>query len=319
MKINKVTLLLSALFSSALSANVVVEATSDEATPIVEVTGGNVSFDRAIKNTGNEVLNLRYYDTLVFPNGELYNRSNAANLTLTAGQVFAQAQPRISVLPEFPAGEYKYILSVYNKVTGEITSANFTFNKKYSEHESRSCAEILANGLSTGSGVYSIKPDNVQSPYKVYCDMETHGGGWTLVGIKSKTQPNVQVDELLSLDQKANVITDQKWAGFKYTAQEMLVTADNDTAAILDMVTLNSANCTPLANSLTDDVLAHAESAGCTGAGQDYSFLNSAKFKTSVYDYSNTKFIIERFGNGWGVGGNGPYHYNAQNMWLYVR
>jgi hypothetical protein len=48
----------------------------------------------------------------------------------------------------------------------------------------RSCKEILDNNASTVSGVYSIDPDGVtgaQLSTTCYCDMDTDGGGWTLV------------------------------------------------------------------------------------------------------------------------------------------
>ncbi len=42
-----------------------------------------------------------------------------------------------------------------------------------------SCEAVLADGLSTGDGVYTIAPDGV--PVEVWCDMTADGGGWTLV------------------------------------------------------------------------------------------------------------------------------------------
>ena len=47
----------------------------------------------------------------------------------------------------------------------------------------RSCAEILRTAPSSISGNYIIDPDGAggRSPYTVFCDMTTEGGGWTVV------------------------------------------------------------------------------------------------------------------------------------------
>lgn len=42
------------------------------------------------------------------------------------------------------------------------------------------CAEIQRSGVNT-SGIYTIHVANVTEPKKVFCDMETTGGGWTLI------------------------------------------------------------------------------------------------------------------------------------------
>lgn len=44
-----------------------------------------------------------------------------------------------------------------------------------------SCHDILAKQGASQSGLNLIHPSNlVQGPWKVYCDQESEGGGWTV-------------------------------------------------------------------------------------------------------------------------------------------
>ncbi|KAJ8046538.1 Ficolin-1 [Holothuria leucospilota] len=44
----------------------------------------------------------------------------------------------------------------------------------------KDCSQLLQEGVTT-SGVYRIQPVTYPQPFYVYCDMETEGGGWTII------------------------------------------------------------------------------------------------------------------------------------------
>ena len=62
-----------------------------------------------------------------------------------------------------------------------------------------SCNDILAADKFAVSGIYWIKPA-VNKIFQVYCDMETHGGGWTLVYSYTFTNYN-------NFDSRSNAVT----------------------------------------------------------------------------------------------------------------
>ncbi|XP_063915359.1 fibrinogen C domain-containing protein 1-like [Zophobas morio] len=57
-----------------------------------------------------------------------------------------------------------------------LTTLN-TVTQKLAQHPSN-CLEVQQRGHNA-SGVYNIQPKFSPKPFPVYCNMETHGGGWT--------------------------------------------------------------------------------------------------------------------------------------------
>jgi hypothetical protein len=53
-----------------------------------------------------------------------------------------------------------------------------------------SCHDIQSNQGAKKSGVYLIHPPNLaQGPWRVYCDLETEGGGWMVFQVRDDVEP----------------------------------------------------------------------------------------------------------------------------------
>ncbi|XP_062846784.1 angiopoietin-2b isoform X2 [Trichomycterus rosablanca] len=61
-----------------------------------------------------------------------------------------------------------------------IHSNDITSPSKEKTEIFRDCADIYKYGI-TANGVYNIHPINSTQPIKVFCDMKTKGGGWTVI------------------------------------------------------------------------------------------------------------------------------------------
>lgn len=95
-------------------------------------------------------------------------------------------------------GKLEYQLyGTYNGPDGG--AINFTTNESCSIAAGsfpRNCKEILASNPDATSGVYKIDPDGSSTKYSsfdAYCDMETDGGGWTLILIITIKEEPIQI------------------------------------------------------------------------------------------------------------------------------
>ena len=81
----------------------------------------------------------------------------------------------------------------WNSTGAYVDSTSYLYVKRCTEEEcpnpdgvnlpSSSCRDILADGFSTGDGIYWLDPNGEDSEdsFMAYCDMTTDGGGWTRV------------------------------------------------------------------------------------------------------------------------------------------
>ena len=76
----------------------------------------------------------------------------------------------------------------HNDITSGYTSSQYLcqVNDKLgpdTEAYPQSCAQLLANDPTAASGAYTIDPTgDLTGPIETWCDMDTDGGGWTMVG-----------------------------------------------------------------------------------------------------------------------------------------
>ena len=134
------------------------------------------------------------------------NGTKVSGITYRGSYIYAGYKGG-SVLAEYIEDSYDNVKVKgisYESATGEITQ---DINPIYA-----SCKEILEAGKSTGNGVYTI--NNGSKDYNVYCDMNTDGGGWTLVvaafedyilynwneGIQSDYQPDLTTRKSFALN-----------------------------------------------------------------------------------------------------------------------
>ncbi|RXG68461.1 Angiopoietin-4 [Armadillidium vulgare] len=62
-----------------------------------------------------------------------------------------------------------------------ISYSSMLQDSKIKKGESQDCWELQNKRGKTKSGVYKIQPTLTIKPFFVYCDMETEGGGWTVI------------------------------------------------------------------------------------------------------------------------------------------
>ncbi|XP_071838666.1 fibrinogen-like protein 1 [Apostichopus japonicus] len=72
--------------------------------------------------------------------------------------------------------EYVTMKNLIDQIESKIDQAGLQETVEYDTDHPKDCSEITGE-----SGVYTVKPIEGSKPFTVYCDMETDGGGWTVI------------------------------------------------------------------------------------------------------------------------------------------
>ncbi|TRY63488.1 hypothetical protein TCAL_06850 [Tigriopus californicus] len=77
---------------------------------------------------------------------------------------------------------------ILHEKTGKRTRRTYDFTRSY--QVGTSCHDIQATQGASHSGVYLIHPPNLaQGPWRVFCDLETEGGGWMVFQVRDDVEP----------------------------------------------------------------------------------------------------------------------------------
>jgi len=100
---------------------------------------------------------------------------------LSTASEYRRTDSQIGGLKLAPLGNTRWSLSNY--VNERLFPFLVVFSGSY--HVGLSCHDIQATQGAKRSGVYLIHPPNLaQGPWRVYCDLETEGGGWMVFQVR---------------------------------------------------------------------------------------------------------------------------------------
>nr|XP_039258469.1 fibroleukin-like [Styela clava] len=88
-----------------------------------------------------------------------------------------------------------------------LTYKQISSSPNIKKYPASSCNELLKEGMRK-SGIYDIKPEREFEAIEAYCDMETDGGGWTLVASIHESDITKKCDDK------------DRWANYKSSSEK---------------------------------------------------------------------------------------------------
>lgn len=169
------------------------------------------------------------------------------------------------------------------------------------------CNSILLAGKSTGDGTYTIDPDGAGgiSPFDVYCDMTTDGGGWTKIGININSNPSsIEYTSGNSIPNGSLILSEMKYrkiaeisGNYRFMFED---TGNRNTKLITNPkdYILNNPQLCGGSQSYSDFYTfpwIHLESTGCEIGGIDYSIT----MHRYVYFYNFDGNLFDNIKSNW--------------------
>ena len=201
----------------------------------------------------------------------------------------------------------------------------------------RNCLDIKTELPSSATGFYLIDPDGKDfglAPFKVWCDMDYQGGGWTLFANHKDNIENIQEGELISPSQ-FSVMKSERWQALRQTVTGgMMFRDEHGRVSQIYQSKMANANCR---NIFTEDNLAdlstlgdygliwHHEDTNCNfsfdAAGVILGDKDSTRFETYTYQgasviqapNSSTRFDV------WPYGSDESSRYHQNELLYFVK
>ncbi|TQF71407.1 fibrinogen-like YCDxxxxGGGW domain-containing protein [Pseudoalteromonas luteoviolacea] len=233
------------------------QETSTNVTTLKNVGIGMTSPTEALRVIGNAIA-----DDPLQPSHLVTKRYLDTQLQSVIAQSDAQQQQIKSLLQRVSAleSQYQNVRNDYIQVVARLDEVESTLSPS-----GRNCLDIKTQLPVAATGFYLIDPDGENigvDAFKVWCDMDYQGGGWTLFANHKDNIVNIQEGEVIS-PAEFSVMKAQRWQALRQTVSGgMMFKDEHGRITQVYQAKMNNANCR---NIYTEDNLAALSTLGDYG------------------------------------------------------